>query len=332
MQRPQSGNNTMQRYIGCENGCLFIYLIIQNQQTMPAIETQSLTKYYGKSRGVIDLNFTVEEGETYGFIGPNGAGKSTTIRLFLSLLFPTSGKAQIFGHDVFREGKEIKKMIGFVPSEVNFYNYMKVRDLLEYSARFYRVQLNGHYKNLVDALELDLDKKFEELSMGNKKKVAVVQALLHRPKLLILDEPTSGLDPLMQSRFFKIISDENQRGTTVFFSSHILSEVEKLCHRVAIIKEGKIVREDDIEKIKSTQLSRVTIHLLSAGNSFILKTEGVLEKRDTLDGMTFLFKGDPRQLLNELSELPIGRISIVEPDLEEVFMHYYENQNGEGQS
>lgn len=299
---------------------------------MNAISTKSLTKYYGKSRGVIDLNFTVQEGETYGFIGPNGAGKSTTIRLFLSLLFPSSGSAQIFGHDIVREDKKIKQMVGFVPSEVNYYNYMTVREMLEYSARFYKVPLNGYFKNLVEMMEIDMDKKFEDLSMGNKKKAAVVQALIHRPRLLILDEPTSGLDPLMQSRFFQIIADENKKGTTVFFSSHILSEVEKLCHRVAIIKEGKIVREDDIAHLKSTQLSRVTIHLSTSGETFSLTTPGILEKRVTMDEMTFLFKGDTRQLLKDLSELSIGRISIEEPDLEEVFMHYYEDKNGEGQS
>jgi len=299
---------------------------------MNAISTKSLTKYYGKSRGVIDLNFEVEEGETYGFIGPNGAGKSTTIRLFLSLLFPSSGGAKIFGHDIIREDKKIKKMVGFVPSEVNYYNNMIVKEMLEYSARFYKAPLNGHFKNLVDILEIDLDKKFEDLSMGNKKKVAVAQALLHQPRLLILDEPTSGLDPLMQSRFFQIISEENKKGTTVFFSSHILSEVEKLCHRVAIIKEGKIVREDDIAHLKSTQLSRVTIHTTASGQSLSIKTPGILDKQDTMDGLTFLFKGDPRQLLHDLSELPIGRISIEEPDLEEVFMHYYEDKNGEVRS
>ena len=223
-------------------------------------------------------------------------------------------------------------MVGFVPSEVNYYNYMTVKEILEYSARFYKVPLNGHFKNLVEMLEIDLHKKFEELSMGNKKKVAVVQALLHQPRLLILDEPTSGLDPLMQSRFFQIISDENKKGTTVFFSSHILSEVEKLCHRVAIIKEGKIIREDNIAHLKSTQLSRVTLHWSGAVKRISVPTPGVLDKHDTMDGMTFLFEGDPRQLLHDLSELPIGRISIEEPDLEEVFMHYYEDKNGEGQS
>ena len=299
---------------------------------MNAISTESLTKYYGKSRGVIDLNFNVEEGETYGFIGPNGAGKSTTIRLFLSLLFPSSGGAQIFGHDIVREDKEIKKMVGFVPSEVNYYNNMVVSDLLEYSARFYRARLNGHFRKLVDILEIDMDKKFEDLSMGNKKKVAVAQALIHQPRLLILDEPTSGLDPLMQSRFFQIISEENKKGTTVFFSSHILSEVEKLCHRVAIIKEGKIVREDDIAHLKSTQLSRVSIHMTESGQPVSIQTPGIFDSQDTLDGLTFLFKGDPRQLLHDLSELPIGRISIEEPDLEEVFMHYYEDKNGEVKS
>ncbi len=268
---------------------------------MPAISTTSLTKYYGKHRGVIDLSFDVEEGETFGFIGPNGAGKSTTIRLMLNLLFPTSGSAKIFGHDIIREDKKIKQMVGFVPSEVNYYNYMTVKELLDYSARFHGVGLNGHFRKLVDLLEIDLEKKFEELSMGNKKKVAVVQALLHQPKLLILDEPTSGLDPLMQSRFFQLIAEENKKGTTVFFSSHILSEVEKLCHRVAIIKEGRIVREDNIEAIKSTQLSRIILHLDTDDTiGDTIKTPGVLDLRPTLDGLSFLFKGDPKALLAEL--------------------------------
>ena len=299
---------------------------------MDAIKTELLTKYYGKSRGVIDLNFTVREGETYGYIGPNGAGKSTTIRLFMSLLFPSSGGAKIFGHDIVKDGKAIKKLVGFVPSEVNYYNYMTVRRLLEYSASFYNVGMNSYFKKLVDIMDIDLDKKFEDLSMGNKKKVAVVQALIHQPRLLILDEPTSGLDPLMQNRFFHIISEENKKGTTVFFSSHILSEVERLCHRVAIIKEGKIIREDDISHLKSTQLSRVILHLTQKGVSIDLKTPGVLEQQETMDGLTFLFKGDNSKLLRELADLPIGRINIEEPDLEEVFMHYYEDQNGEGWS
>ena len=292
---------------------------------MDAIVTESLTKYYGKSRGVIDLNFSVKEGEIYGFIGPNGAGKSTTIRLFLNLLFPSSGNARIFGKDIVRDAKDIKKMVGFVPSEVNYYNYMTISELLGYAAKFHKVNTDAYFKNLIDFLEIDMDKKFEELSMGNKKKVAVVQALLHRPRLLILDEPTSGLDPLMQSRFFKLIKEENEKGTSIFFSSHILSEVEKLCHRVAIIKEGKIIREDDIEHLKSSQLARVSIHLDNVGD-VKLKTSGIIEEKRNHDSLSFLFKGDVPSLLRELADLPIGRINIEEPDLEEVFMHYYEDR------
>lgn len=274
----------------------------------------------------MNLNFSVEAGETYGFIGPNGAGKSTTIRLLINLLFPTSGNATIFGHHMVRDSKKIRQMVGFVPSEVHYYAFMTVRQLLEYSAAFYRVPLNGHFKNLIDQLEVEPDKKFQDLSMGNKKKVAVVQALLHQPRLLILDEPTSGLDPLIQSRFFNLLAEEHKKGTTVFFSSHILSEVEKLCHRVAIIKEGKIVSEDDVAHLKSSQMSRVTLHLTNKPEHLEIHTAGVVEKRDTLNGCTFLFKGEPRSLLKELSSLPISRISIEEPDLEEVFMHYYENK------
>lgn len=300
---------------------------------MNAIEAQSLTKFYGKSRGVIDLNFKVEEGETYGFIGPNGAGKSTTIRLLLNLLFPSSGGAKIFNKDIIRDSTDIKQLIGFVPSEVNYYPQLTVRQLLEYSARFYRVQLNGHFKKLIDTLEVETDKKFQDLSMGNKKKVAVVQALLHQPKLLILDEPTSGLDPLMQSRFFQLISEENKKGTTVFFSSHILSEVEKLCHRVAIVKQGSIVSQGAVEELKDKQLSRVVLHLSSKDPELKIKTGGVFDLRDTVNGKTFLFKGNLPELLKELAGLPITRINIEEPDLEEVFMHFYEDQkNGEERS
>jgi len=290
---------------------------------MHAIKVNSLSKYYGRSRGVINLNFSVSQGETYGFIGPNGAGKSTTIRILLNLLFPTSGSAEVLGMDSIKDGKMIRRKVGFVPSEVNFYNYMRVIDLLKYSARFYKVSLNGYFKRLVDTLEIDINRKIEDLSMGNRKKVAVAQALIHRPELLILDEPTSGLDPLIQSRFFEIIREENKRGTTVFLSSHILSEVEKLCHRVAIIKEGRIIREDNISHLKSTQMSRVRLHLSVRGSSVKLDTTGIIDRRDSSDEISFLFKGDNQQLLKELSKLPIIRVNIEEPDLEEVFLHYY---------
>ena len=217
---------------------------------MNVIEIKNLTKYYGKSRGINDVSFNVEEGEIFGFIGPNGAGKSTTIRTLLALIYPTSGSATIFGKDCIKYGPEIKMEIGYLPSEVFYYDNMKVIDLLKYSASFYKKDCSKRIKELADIMDLDLKKKIDDLSFGNKKKVGIVQGLLHEPKLIILDEPTSGLDPLMQQKFFELLKEENKKGATILLSSHILGEVQKLCNRVAIIKEGKIIK---LEKISTLQ-------------------------------------------------------------------------------
>ncbi|MFC1726854.1 ATP-binding cassette domain-containing protein [candidate division KSB1 bacterium] len=295
---------------------------------MFAIETQGLTKYYGKARGIIDLNLQIPEGEIFGFIGPNGAGKTTTIRLLLSLLFPSSGSGKIFGYDIVKESRKIKQTVGFIPSEVHYYENMTAKELIEYSARFYGVPLNDRFKQLVDMLDLDLTRKIDDLSMGNKKKVAVVQSLIHNPRLLILDEPTSGLDPLMQNTFNDILKEENENGTTIFFSSHVLSEVEKVCHKVAIIKDGIIVNEDDIGSLKEKLLSRITYIIKNDAEDIALKTPGIISFKKNRHGATFLYQGEIAVLLNELSKLPIEKITITEPDLEEVFMHYYEDNTG----
>ena len=294
---------------------------------MNAIETTGLTKYYGKERGIIDLDFILQEGEIYGFIGPNGAGKSTTIRLLLSLLYPSKGSGKVFGMDIVSEGPAIKRIVGFVPSEVHYYNKMTVRELLQYSARFYQVRFDKDHHHLIDALDLDITRKIEDLSMGNRKKVAVIQSLLHKPRLLILDEPTSGLDPLMQSRYFEILKEVNNKGTSIFFSSHILAEVQKFCHRVAIIKDGRIVDEEDIHSMKGKSLSRVSYHLKGDSKVQIPELEGIVSPE--LDGSTisFLYQGDISALLKKLCNAPIERLSITEPDLEEVFMHYYQKEN-----
>jgi len=294
---------------------------------MYAIETKGLTKYYGKARGIIDLSFRIEEGEIFGFIGPNGSGKTTTIRLFLSLLFPTSGTGKIFDYDIVKDGPKIKKMVGFVPSEVHYYENMTVKELIEYSARFYNVPLELRFNRLVDAFDLDLTRKIDDLSMGNKKKVAVILSLIHQPRLLILDEPTTGLDPLIQNRFFDILKEENEKGTTIFFSSHVLSEVEKLCHKVAIIKEGKIIDEDDIDSLKGKLLSRVTVRLKYGAKDITLKTPGIISIERNKNECSFLYQGEIAVLLRDLSQMPIEKITIAEPDLEEVFMHYYQDDN-----
>jgi len=292
---------------------------------MYAIETIGLTKYYGKVSGIIDLSIQIKEGEIFGFIGPNGSGKTTTIRLLLSLLFPTSGTGKIFDYDIVEDSPKIKKIVGFVPSEVHYYENMTVKELLEYSARFYGISLNKHFNRLVDALDLDLTRKIDDLSMGNKKKVAVIQSLIHKPQLLILDEPTTGLDPLMQNRFFEILKEVNEKSTTIFFSSHVLSEVEKLCHRVAIIKDGRIINVDDIRSLKEKLLSRVTFRLKGEAEDIPLRTPGIISIEKHKNEFSFLYQGEIGVLLKDLSQLPIENITIEEPDLEEVFMHYYQD-------
>ncbi|MFH1944751.1 MAG: ABC transporter ATP-binding protein, partial [Acidobacteriota bacterium] len=224
-----------------------------------AIKTTNLTKNYGRHRGIVDLNLYVEPGEIFGFIGPNGAGKSTTIRTLLGLLFPTSGSGTIFGLDIVKQSKEIKKQIGYMPSEVGYYHRMDVRELLNYSARFYEIDAAQRIEELAHLFALELDRKILDLSRGNQKKVSILQSLLHRPRLLILDEPTSGLDPLMQAKYFNILREENSRGTTVFFSSHTLSEVQAMCRRVAIVREGRIAAVEDIESLRKKQLRKIQV-------------------------------------------------------------------------
>lgn len=289
---------------------------------MKVIEINNLTKFYGKNRGIEDVSLTVNEGEIFGFIGPNGAGKSTTIRLMLSLIYPTSGSAVIFGKDCIKYGHEIRNDIGYLPSEVFYYDKMKVKDLLKYSASFYKGNHDKRIKELADIMELDLSRKIDELSYGNKKKVGIVQGLLHQPKLIMLDEPTSGLDPLMQNKFFDLILEENKRGATVFFSSHILGEVQKLCNRVAIIREGHIIKTEDIKTLRQDTYKKVYVRTDSnAGNP--AKFPGV-SNVEVIDGeIRFLFKGDINELLKLVMKNKVYDANIEEPTLEEIFMHYY---------
>ncbi len=290
---------------------------------MSIIEVSHLTKFYGKSRGIVDVSFNEEEGEIFGFIGPNGAGKSTTIRLLLSLIHPTSGKASLFGKDVTTHGPEIRQQIGYLPSEVFYYEGMKVIDLLKYSASFYPGDHTKRMKDLTDLMELEMNRKISDLSYGNKKKVGIVQGLLHSPKLLLLDEPTAGLDPLMQRKFFDLIREENKRGVTIFFSSHILGEVQRLCTRVAIIREGKIVEISDIRTLQQNNYKklRITAEGLEAAE---LELPGVTNLQKENGSVSFFFKGDINLVLNKMTTMKVTDVTIEEPTLEEIFMHYYE--------
>ncbi|CAH2214742.1 ABC transporter ATP-binding protein [Tepidibacter aestuarii] len=293
---------------------------------MNVIETNNLTKSYGKSRGIDDISFSVKEGEVFGFIGPNGAGKSTTIRTLLSLIYPTSGTAKIFGKDIVQYGPEIKKEIGYLPSEVFYYDNMKVIDLLKYSASFYEKDCSKRIDYLANAMNLDLNKKIDDLSFGNKKKVGIVQGLLHEPKLIILDEPTSGLDPLMQQKFFDLLEEENKKGATILFSSHILSEVQRLCDRVAIIKEGKIIKLEKMSTLKENTYKKFKIETLSKTNKDYFNIAGVNKLESKGNIVTFIFKGDVNSVIKKISSVEISNLWIEEPDLEEIFMHYYSEE------
>ncbi len=292
------------------------------------IETQKLTKSYGSARGIIDVDLRVMEGEIFGFIGPNGAGKSTTIRTLLSLIHKTSGEARIFGLDTERDKVKILAEVGYLPSEVFYYDNMRAIDLLTYSASFYQKDCAARIKELAGVLELDLHKKIEDMSLGNKKKVGIVQGLLHSPRLIILDEPTSGLDPLMQRTFFDLIRRENERGATVLFSSHILSEVQRISGRVAIIKEGRIIKTEKIDDLRKNAYKRVTLALESAPEAFSLP--GATDVRRENGHVSFLYGGDCNALLRQLSSLALTNVDITEPELEEIFLHYYTEDSREG--
>lgn len=291
---------------------------------MNVIEIKNLTKTYGKARGISNISFNVEEGEIFGFIGPNGAGKSTTIRTLLSLIYPTKGSATIFGKDSVKYAPEIKKEIGYLPSEVFYYDNMRVKDLLKYSASFYKKDCTKRIHELAEIMNLDLNKKIDDLSLGNKKKVGIVQGLLHEPKLIILDEPTSGLDPLMQQKFFELLQEENKKGATILFSSHILSEVQKLCNRVAIIKEGQLVTVEKISTLQESNYKKIKIETKTKLGLDYFNLEGInkLEVKDNV--ISFLFRGNINDILKKITEIEIMNLWIEEPDLEEIFMHYYE--------
>jgi len=293
---------------------------------MNVIEINNLTKYYGKSRGIIDVSFNVEEGEIFGFIGPNGAGKSTTIRTLLSLIQPSSGSAKIFGKDIREYGPEIRKEIGYLPSEVFYYDNMKVIDLLKYSASFYKKDCTKRINYLAEEMDLDLNKKIDDLSFGNKKKVGIVQGLLHEPKLIILDEPTSGLDPLMQQKFFDLLEEENKKGATILLSSHILSEVQRLCNRVAIIKEGKIIKLEKISTLKENNYKKFKIEALSKPDKNYFNISGVNNLKVKGNIVEFMFKGNINNITKKIADIEIANIWVEEPDLEEIFMHYYSKE------
>lgn len=287
---------------------------------MDAIKITNLTKYYGKARGIIDLNLTVPEGGFFGFIGPNGAGKSTTIRTLLGLISPTGGSAQIFDMDIVQEREAILQRVGYLPSEAVFYPGMKVRDILGLSADLRKRDCSNEAQELCERLQLEPSRKVDDLSFGNRKKVAIVCALQHKPDLLVLDEPTGGLDPLMQREFFEILRERNQGGATIFLSSHVLAEIQRNCTQAAIIREGRIIACDSVEALSRTSAKRVTVH----GCVDIDGLEGIRDRKELEDSVSFLYGGAMNDLLRVLATGQVSDLTVSEPDLEEIFFHYYE--------
>lgn len=286
---------------------------------MKAIETSGLTKSYGRARGIVDVDLSVEEGDFFGFIGPNGAGKSTTIRTLLGLIAPSGGSARVLGCDIVTGRREILAQVGYLPSETAFYRGMRVRDVLRLSAKLRHMDCSAEAGRLCERLELDPSRRVEELSLGNRKKVGIVCALQHSPRLYILDEPTSGLDPLMQREFFALLEERCRGGATVFLSSHVLSEVQRHCRHAAVIREGRLLAMDSVEKLGHTDARRVTLR----GVHELPPLPELRDARAGQDGVTFLYGGDMPTLLGTLAGLPVTDVTITEPDLEEVFLHYY---------
>lgn len=365
-----------------------------------AITTHNLTKYYGAFpkqyhdrkqdhekrsgaiRGIEGVNLSVEEGDFFGFIGPNGAGKSTTIRILLGLISATDGQAEIFGQDVRQDRTVLLAQIGYLPSEPFMYHGMRVRDVLRLSAKLRRKDCSAEAEVLCRRLELDVSRRVDELSLGNRKKVGIVCAMQHRPRLYILDEPTSGLDPLMQREFYALLKERNEEGATVFLSSHILPEVQRYCRHAAVIREGRLLVCDSVEKLGHAEAKRVTFRcegnapareqaerlqmLLGQNgrpgqnelpgqngrlgqnerpgqNEFSGQNDASAEMAGTIkdleaagDTVSFLYSGEQGLLLKALSGLPLADITIAEPDLEEIFLHFYaegeKKYEGEGGS
>ena len=285
------------------------------------LEIKNLTKYYGKTLAVKDLSLDLQDGEIFGFIGPNGAGKSTTIRSIMNLINKTKGEVYFIGETLTKDNIKLKEQIGYLPSEIHLYEELTVKEMLDYHETFYKKDLSKRRKELVKRLKLDENKKIEDLSFGNQKKLGIVLSLMHNPKLLILDEPTSGLDPIMQQVFYEILQEEKEKGTTIFYSTHILSEISKICDRVGIIKDGNLLKVESIKELQNKNLNIVTI---KSNDIEDIKKKLRLDV-EHIDEEAIKFKNvlSTNELIKLLSSYKIEKLLIEEPTLEDIFLHYY---------
>ena len=289
--------------------------------TKNILEVKKLKKYYGDIRGVESVSLYLKEGEAYGFIGPNGAGKSTTIKTIMNLINKTSGSITINGKENDKNNLELKRIIGYLPSEINLYSDLTVREMLDFHESFYDKCLTKRRNELVNLFKLDETKRIEDLSFGNLKKLGIILALIHEPKILILDEPTSGLDPIMQKEFYNILLEEKKKGTTILYSTHVLSEVSKICDRVGIIKDGHLLKVETIKELKNKNLNNVTI--LSKDVDKISKDLKNIDFVINNNKLEFKNTMDSNKLIKLLSKYDIEDLLIEEATLEEMFLHYY---------
>ncbi len=283
------------------------------------IRTENLTKYYGNIKGIENVSFSVKKGEIFGFLGPNGAGKTTTIRTLLGFLKPTSGNAYIFGLNIKEDGKDIKQNIGYIPGDLNLYNHITGGQFIDY---FIKLRDTGAYllDDLLSIFEIPLDRKIKGYSKGMKQKLGIIQAFMHDPELVIMDEPTSSLDPLLQQNFYNFIKKEKKKGKTMFFSSHILSEVDKICDRVGIIKKGSIVTLEDIETLKDKKGKIIKVKIKEKPGKF--KGPKNIKVKD--GWIQFVATDDIDKWIKKLAKYTIIDLEINEFSLEDIFLHYYE--------
>ncbi len=287
----------------------------------PILEIKNLTKYYGKVLGVKDLSLTLNEGEIFGFIGPNGAGKSTTIKSIMNLINKTNGVVLLNGKEFTKDDILLKEIVGYLPSEIHLYDDLTVKEMLDYHEKFYKKNIHQRRLELVKRLKLDESKKIEDLSLGNLKKLGIILAFMHEPKLVILDEPTSGLDPIMQQEFYELLQEEKEKGTTIFYSTHILNEVSKICDRVGIIKDGVLLKIEKVEEMKKNTLNFVTIESEEIDKIIKdLKLDANLKNNNVIRFKNSLSSD---MLIKSLAKYKIDKILIEEATLEDIFLHYY---------
>jgi len=295
------------------------------------IQTKKLTKYYGSHIGICDLDLEIEKGEIFGFLGPNGSGKTTTIRLILGLIRPTRGLVYVFGKDITKEGIAIRRQIGNLPGELSLYEELTGGELLDFLGCFFGDNNNTLRQRLLSEFEIeerDLNRKIKHYSSGMKQKLGLIQAMQHNPKLLILDEPSDRLDPLMQQTLYGLLQEFQEQGTTIFFSSHILSEVQKISDRIGIVRAGRLVDVESIDNLKHKAVRRMEVHFRTEPNFNVQNIPGIKIEHRVDNRLFLLVRGDINSVLQELAQYDLEDLVFPEPDLEDIFLNYYSEKGG----